>query len=379
MNYYFIYSAGGGGGDWNGIKRVWNENMPVELKNSILLKFGDVFFNHVSSKSILRPERWSNISNLREWLYNDVNDKYVLNDSNILLDTGSAKIVGWIDHHNKIENCDQLIKLFDDIVTNNKILEKYVDTIIQSNITHAITFDITNPFKIRTQGENTRLNILNTAKSNDKLIMASAKYANKMFELLKKGLGIEKAESILMTTINGMWSPDEVKEFLALLNYTPKKIAIGGLSSIRGKSISTYIPTLEELDLHSYEKIHFLGCGGIKKIKILKESGFSNDKFSVDVSTPINRVIEGSMKNSVCSGYYDYNSLTLHRIKSDTKNEILNLHSSTTSPLFSKEQMEKILNDILTHQGGNSSESTYDSRAKLIIHNNDVYRRYAKK
>ena len=379
MNYYFIYSAGGGAGDWNGIKRVWNENMPVELKNSILLKFGDVFFNHVSSKSILRPERWSTISNLREWLYNDVNDEYVLNDSNILLDTGSAKIVGWIDHHNKIKDCDQLIKLFDDIVTNNNILEKYVDIIIQSNITHAITFDIPNPFKIRTQVENTRLNILNTATSNHKLIMASAKYANKMFELLEKRLGTEKAESILMTTINGMWSPGEVREFLALLNYTPKKIAIGGLSSVRGNSISTYIPTLEKLDLHSYEKIHFLGCGGLDKIRVLKQAGFSNDNFSVDVSTPINRSIDGNKQNTSWSGYYDYNSLSLHRIKPDTKNEILSLHSSTTSPLFSKEQMEKILTDILTHQDGNSSESTYDSRAKLIIHNNDVYRRYAKK
>lgn len=379
MNYYFIYSAGGGAGDWNGVKRVWNESMSDELKNSILLKFGDVFFNHVSNKSILRAERWETISNLREWLYNNVNDEYVLNSSNILLDTGSAKIVGWIAHHNKNISCTEVIDLFDKTVTQNNILEKYIDIIINSDITHAITFDIPNPFKIRSQNGNTRLNILDDSEENLKLIKASAKYANKMFELLEKRLGTEKAQNIIMTTINGMWSTSEIKTFLSLLNYTPKKIAVGGLSSTRGTAILEYIPILKTLNLHSYEKVHFLGCGGIDKIKILKESGFSNDKFSVDISTPINRAIDGNKQNTSWSGYYDYNSLTLHRIKPTTKNMILDLHSSTTSPLFSKEEMEKILTDIIKHQDGNSSESTYDSRAKLIIHNNDVYRRYAKK
>ena len=52
MKYYFIYSAGGGAGDWNGIKRVWKEDMPEKLKSNILLKFGDIFFNHKSSTSI---------------------------------------------------------------------------------------------------------------------------------------------------------------------------------------------------------------------------------------------------------------------------------------------------------------------------------------
>ena len=28
MKFYFIYSAGGGAGDWNGVKRVWAESMP---------------------------------------------------------------------------------------------------------------------------------------------------------------------------------------------------------------------------------------------------------------------------------------------------------------------------------------------------------------
>ena len=37
MKYYFIYSAGGGAGDWNGVKRVWNNYMPTCLKSNILL------------------------------------------------------------------------------------------------------------------------------------------------------------------------------------------------------------------------------------------------------------------------------------------------------------------------------------------------------
>ena len=97
MNYYFIYSAGGGAGDWNGVKRVWQSSMPKELKSSILLKFGDIYFNHVSNKSIIRPIRWRRIHNLREWLYESTGDNFVISEKcNILLDSGSAKIVGWI-------------------------------------------------------------------------------------------------------------------------------------------------------------------------------------------------------------------------------------------------------------------------------------------
>ena len=33
MKYFFIYSAGGGAGDWNGVKRVWNDSMPLSLKS----------------------------------------------------------------------------------------------------------------------------------------------------------------------------------------------------------------------------------------------------------------------------------------------------------------------------------------------------------
>ncbi|MDU6483039.1 MAG: hypothetical protein E6538_13670 [Paeniclostridium sordellii] len=184
MNYYFIYSAGGGAGDWNGVKRVWKSSMPEEIKSSILLKFGDIYFNHVSSKSIIRPMRWNSISNLRNWLFDATGDNFVLSKSNILLDSGSAKIVGWLAHHNKNISCNEVISLFDNVIKDGDILNKYVDIIIDSNITNAITFDIPNPFKIRSQNGNTRLNILDD-DNNPALIKASAKYANKIYDLLK--------------------------------------------------------------------------------------------------------------------------------------------------------------------------------------------------
>lgn len=377
MNYYFIYSAGGGAGDWNGIKRVWKNSMPEEIKSSILLKFGDIYFNHVSSKSIIRPIRWNSISNLRTWLFDATGDDFVLSKSNILLDSGSAKIVGWLAHHNKNISCKEIISLFDDVIKDEDILNKYVDTIIESNITNAITFDIPNPFKIRSQNGNTRLNILDNDNNHD-LIMASAKYANKIYDLLKSKAPHLDYDNILMTTINGTWNTDELELFFSLLNYKPKNLAIGGLSSVNDKNLNLFMPTLKKLNLHDYSKVHFLGCGGLKKIKLFKDLGFQEYCFSVDVSTPINRAIDGNTKNTAYSGYYDYNSLKLYRINDNSFEEILKLHKKASSPVFSTLEINDMINDILNHQHGNSSNKTYDSRAKLIIHNNDVYKQFAK-
>ena len=41
---------------------------------------------------------------------------------------------------------------------------------------------------------------------------------------------------------------------------------------------------------------------------------------------------------------------------------------------FSVNEMIDIVDSILSHQSGQSSHETYDNRAKLIIHNFDVYR-----
>ena len=93
MRFYFIYSAGGGAGDWNGVKRVWNDWMPEYMKSRILLKFGDVFLEHASGTRFIRPQRWRNISNLREWLFDNVRDEFVYShDCNILLDSGLLRL-----------------------------------------------------------------------------------------------------------------------------------------------------------------------------------------------------------------------------------------------------------------------------------------------
>lgn len=377
MNYYFIYSAGGGAGDWNGVKRVWKDSMPEEIKSSILLKFGDIYFNHVSSPSIIRPKRWNDISNLRNWLSDATKDDFVLSNSNILLDSGSAKIVAWIAHHNKGISCKELISLFDEIVKDKDILNKYVDVIIDSGITNAITFDIPNPFKIRSQNGDTKLNLLDSSNNLD-LIEASAKYANEMYMLLKSKAPYLNPDDILMTTINGAWDNTELELFFSLLKYKPKNLAIGGLSSVSHNDLMSFKPTLIGLNLHDYNKVHFLGCGGLKKIKVLKEFGFKEDYFSVDVSTPINRSIDGNTKNTSFSGYFDYESLKLYRINDSSSNDILHLHTKASNPVFSTLEMDEIINDILEHQNGKSSTKTYDSRAKLIIHNNDVFRQFAK-
>ncbi len=137
MKYYFIYSAGGGAGDWNGVKRVWNDCMPTSIKSNILLKFGDVFLNHAQPTTPCRPRRWNGITNLRQWLFDATQDNYVLDEANLLLDSGSAKLVNFIAHNNPNITNEELITQFDDIINRCQIIEKYISVIQYSNINSA--------------------------------------------------------------------------------------------------------------------------------------------------------------------------------------------------------------------------------------------------
>ena len=343
MKYYFIYSAGGGAGDWNGIKRIWNSTMPEILKSNILLKFGDIFFNHVSSTNLIRPTRWSEIDNIRQWLFNNVNDSYVLDSSEILLDSGTAKIVAWIAHHNpQISSCEILNK-FDSTVEELHILEKYANIIVNSNIDYAVSFDIPNPFKIRSQNGNTRTNLM----SNN-----------------------ENAKNTIMITCNGEWTNEQYNYYLSLLNFEPINIAIGGLT----RSMRNNVDNLVAWNIRNYSKIHYLGCGGIENVNLLKENRLDYINSSVDVSTPLNRAIDGNVQNTSWSGYFSYLDQNLYRIKSETKEQILNIHRNSTNALFSEQEMSNIIESILLHQNGQSSQETYNARAKLILHNSDVFR-----
>ena len=69
--------------------------------------------------------------------------------------------------------------------------------------------------------------------------------------------------------------------------------------------------------------MHFLGCGGLSKTKDFKQT-FDGDEYSVDVSTPINRAIDGATSGKSFSGIYSYNDFEFYRINEHTKNEIIN-------------------------------------------------------
>lgn len=365
MNYYYIYSAGGGAGDWNGVKRIWKNKMPIVLKNKVLLKFGDLFFNHASSKKLIKALIWENTVDMRLWLSNKVSDDSVLSETKILLDSGTSKIVNYITK-NITSDPVRIVDEFNNLVDNEKILEKYAKTIIASKIDTAVSFDIPNPFKIRTHSDRNETNIF-SGTHQDILIEHAAIYANKLFALLNND------QTHIATTINGLWSTQQIEKFFKLLNYIPKKIAVGGLTR-GGKAIEQTIKSLNDLiPFKSFEFIHFLGCGGIKNSKFIKNV-YNADNISVDNSTPMNRSIDGNTLGTTQSGYFDYFEKKLHRIKPDTINQILDLHRQYPTPVYSVSEMETIFNKILLHQSGHSSKETYDARAQLSFHNHDVFR-----
>ena len=375
MDYYFIYSAGGGAGDWNGIKRIWASSMPEFLKANILLKFGDIFFNHVSSPNLLRAKRWETINNIRDWLFNNVNDSYVLTDSNILLDSGTAKIVGWIAHHNPTITTTEILSLFDKAVDDFNLLNKYADIVVNSDINYAVTFDIPNPFKIRSQNGNTRTNLIFNSNFEDEKaeqlsIDYCAKYTNKLYKKLLLKIGEENAIKKIMVTCNGLWTKSQYDYFLSILSFRPINIAIGGLT----RNMANYIDNIISWNIEQYSRIHYLGCGGINNVELLKLKHLDYEQSSVDVSTPLNRAIDGNITNTKWSGYFSYVDKNLYRIKHSTKEFILNQHRSFSQTLFSEEEMNEIIDLILKHQDGQSSKETYNARAKLILHNSDVFR-----
>ena len=349
MKYYFIYSAGGGAGDWNGIKRVWKEDMPEKLKSNILLKFGDIFFNHKSSTSIL-------------------------NNSDIILDSGTAKIVSFIDHNYNLGSLDteQIIEHFINIIDNNAVLEKYADIIVKSKIDLAVCFDIPDPFKVRSNNEvvERRRNILDKDKEIE-LMDVSVLYTNKLYNILKEKTDEKSAVDVLMPIVNGQWNKEQFDRFLSKLEFIPKNVAIGGISG-SGYRIDNL--KLNEFELERFKRVHFLGCGGLSKTKDFKQT-FDGDEYSVDVSTPINRAIDGATSGKSFSGIYSYNDFEFYRINEHTKNEIINDYEKWKGDkIFSLEEFKSIMNSILEHQSGKSNEETYNNRARLIILNSDVFR-----
>jgi len=373
MDFYFVYSSGGGAGDWNAIDRIWKNTMPTYFRNKLLIKFGDVFFNHRSSNNLIKSTYWNGTQNVRDWLVKNTKDVSLNNTRDLLLDVGTSKIVSYITHHYENATGKEIIKIFDELLISHSILDKYCKVILDSDIENAVTFDIPNLFKVRTQAGNVSRNLFNEPGCRDMLIDASANYANYTYQ------NINKDESRLMTIICAQWSDDDIKRYLKLLDYKPVKIAIGGLTDYSIDEFSEMLSRIDRLlDLNQFERVHFLGSGGLKKTNVIISTLGNKKNFSVDNTTPYNRAIDGNKAGTSQSGYYDYKSKSLYRINPDSFNQIMELHKQSISCAhFSIREMEEILNSILTHQTGKSSHQTFDNRAKLIIHNFDVYRHNA--
>ena len=265
MKYYFIYSAGGGGGEWDAVDRIWNSSMKEELKSHILIKFGDIFFNHRNSGTHLyKPQIWEKIDNTREWMYNNTKDEYVQKKSDIILDSGTAKAVSWITLHNEKLEPYEVIEKFDEIAKECNLLEKYVNIIKKSNIDLAVTLDLPTPFKVRASSDS-MLNPV-TTDDNKPFIEMMAKYANKLYDMLGK-----EYSNRILTIIEGTWTFEEYEYFISKIKYEPQNIAIGALSRLSEKKFEETLDEINKFNLHKYKRVHFLGCGGIEKVKILKK------------------------------------------------------------------------------------------------------------
>ena len=366
MQYYFIYSAGGGGGEWNGLKRIWADYMKLELKSHILIKFGDIFFNHENvGRTLYKPNLWTKLEDTRKWIYDNTEDEYVLNESDIILDSGTAKAVSWIASHNSDLEPIHFIEKFDEIVEECGLIEKYVNVVRNSKINLAVTLDIPNPFKVRASS-NSSLNLINT-DDNEPFIEVMAKYANRLHSILDDG-----ETDRLLTIINGLWTVEEYNLFLRKLTYTPKNIAVGALSALRGRAFKNALNEVDKYELDKYERVHFLGCGGMEKVKILKEHGYGDGKYSVDCSSPINRSFADRI-----SKYYIYGTNKKIEVSANAKNQIIGFHEQVDNPYYSVEEMSDIIDLVIQHQEGEHTPETFDARAKLMLHNSDVFRKNA--
>ena len=371
MNFCFVYSSGGGAGDWNAIDRIWNDSMPNYFRDHLLLKFGDIYFNHRSSNNLIKPTYWANTNNARDWIIGKTNDHTLLNTSNLIMDVGTSKIVSYITNHNQDYSGAEIIQEFDRLMTEHQILDKYCDVIINSNITNAVTFDIPNLFKVRTQNGNVARNLFHEEGCRDLLIDACVRYANYTYH------NTGRNSDSLLTIICAHWSDKDILNYLDKLDYTPTKLSDGGLTDYARGEFSQMLNRLNDLlDFQSYNKVHFLGSGGLAKASmIIKELG-NHNTFSVDNTTAYNRAIDGNTRGTSMSGYYDYVSKSLIRVNPENRQRILDIHGSVPDnrALFSVAEMTKIIDSILEHQSQNSSHDTYDNRAKLVIHNFDVYK-----
>lgn len=375
MKMYFVYSSGGGAGDWNGINRIFQQSMPAYFKDNILLKFGDIFFNHRSEPSVIKPVMWRRVSDAKTWLIGKTNDNSIRNYEGMILDVGTTKIVSYITFNEGDIPGMQLIARFERILQDENILDKYCDFILASDIKYAVTFDIPNLFKVRSRGADVSRNLFSEGNCKSELIDACANFANHTYHRLGD------SDERLLTIVNLAWEQRDIETYFSKLDYRPTKLAVGGAAFYRRSEMGDALQRMNSvIDFSSFERVHFLGCGGLEPAGIIKDTLGNLCSFSVDNTTPYNRAIDGSTSGAKQSGYYDYFSGRLIRISPATKTNILNLHQRACDAhiaYFSHAEMETIINGILQHQNQHSCSDTYNCRAKLVIHNFDVFRYHA--
>ncbi len=291
-------------------------------------------------------------------------------NTKILLDSGTSKIVNFIVDHNKGFTAKQILDEFERLIHTHKIIDKYVEVIRSSNIDEAVTLDAPNLFKTRGTSETLTTTIFTPADQVHHIEL-TARYAN----ILHQALG--KDAHRLLTIVNGLWSEKQLHRFMSLLKYKPRKFAIGGVTKIKASEFLKILARLDAvINLATAERVHFLGCGGIKNTAVIK-SYMNRPEFSVDCSTPMNRAIDGSTDGAAQSGYFDYQNAKLHRITPAASPAIIRLHSQASNPIYTMHEMHDVLRRIFRHQSNHSNLETYDARAQLSLHNHDVFRTWA--
>ena len=90
----------------------------------------------------------------------------------------------------------------------------------------------------------------------------------------------------------------------------------------------------------------------------------------MDCSTAINRSFSDNISN-----YYIYGTNKKIVVSKESKKQILEFHKKEKNPYYTIEEMNNILDLVIKHQEGIHSSETFDARAKLMLHNSDVFRK----
>ena len=158
------------------------------------------------------------------------------------------------------------------------ILDKYCSVVLNSNIENAVTFDIPNLFKVRTQAGNVSRNLFSEPGCRELLITASAKYANYTYR------NVNKESQFQFFNLTQVWDliNFSLENDISILNVTSEPVVAQEIASLFNVILGT-IPPRITYDMRSIYAKDFKGKNGymyskeniIEQIIYLKEN-FSN-------------------------------------------------------------------------------------------------------